>query len=241
MGREGGAEMNNLIEIRQLTKSYFNKKALDNIDLTIETGKVVGILGPNGSGKTTLIKILTGLLRQSSGEVFIDGNKVGVATKSIVSYLPDRNFLYNWMRITDAGNFYKDFYSDFDEIKFNELLNFMNLDKDMKVTSLSKGMHEKLNLALVLSRNAKLYILDEPIAGVDPVARDQILDAIINNYSKDSTLLITTHLVRDMESMLDDVVFIKNGQLILTGNAETLREEKGKQIEDIYKEIFGEG
>jgi ABC-2 type transport system ATP-binding protein len=202
---------------------------------------VVGILGANGSGKTTLIKILTGLLRQTSGEVLIDGNKVGVKTKSVVSYLPDRNFLYKWMRIEDACHMYKDFYTDFDEAKFNELLAFMNLNRSMKIDSLSKGMHEKLNLALVLSRNAQLYILDEPIAGVDPVARDQILDAIINNYNEDSSMIITTHLVRDMESMFEEVVFLKDGQIILTGNAEALRAEKGKQIEEIYKEIFGEG
>ncbi|MEL3956522.1 ABC transporter ATP-binding protein [Caldifermentibacillus hisashii] len=233
--------MRNIVEINNLTKKYANKTALDNVNLNIERGKVVGILGPNGSGKTTLIKILTGLLRQTSGEVLIDGNKVGVKTKSAVSYLPDRNFLYKWMRIEDACHMYKDFYTDFDEAKFNELLAFMNLNRSMKIDSLSKGMHEKLNLALVLSRNAKLYILDEPIAGVDPVARDQILDAIINNYNEDSSMIITTHLVRDMESMFDEVVFLKDGQIVLTGNAEALREEKGKQVEEIYKEIFGEG
>lgn len=233
--------MSNIVEINNLTKKYVNKTALDNISLNIERGKVVGILGANGSGKTTLIKILTGLLRQTSGEVLIDGNKVGVKTKSVVSYLPDRNFLYKWMRIEDACHMYKDFYTDFDEAKFNELLTFMNLNRSMKIDSLSKGMHEKLNLALVLSRNAQLYILDEPIAGVDPVARDQILDAIINNYNEDSSMIITTHLVRDMESMFEEVVFLKDGQIILTGNAEALRAEKGKQIEEIYKEIFGEG
>lgn len=233
--------MSNIVEINNLTKKYANKTALDNVNLNIERGKVVGILGPNGSGKTTLIKILTGLLRQTSGEVLIDGNKVGVKTKSAVSYLPDRNFLYKWMRIEDACHMYKDFYTDFDEAKFNELLAFMNLNRSMKIDSLSKGMHEKLNLALILSRNAKLYILDEPIAGVDPVARDQILDAIINNYNEDSSMIITTHLVRDMESMFDEVVFLKDGQIVLTGNAEALREEKGKQVEEIYKEIFGEG
>ncbi len=233
--------MSNIVEINNLTKKYANKTALDNISLNIGRGKVVGILGPNGSGKTTLIKILTGLLRQTSGEVLIDGKNVGVKTKSVVSYLPDRNFLYKWMRIEDACHMYKDFYTDFDEVKFNELLAFMNLNRSMKIDSLSKGMHEKLNLALVLSRNAKLYILDEPIAGVDPVARDQILDAIINNYNEDSSMIITTHLVRDMESMFDEVVFLKDGQIVLTGNAEALREEKGKQVEEIYKEIFGEG
>lgn len=232
--------MENIIEIKDLTKNYFNKKALDNVNLNVKKGKVVGILGPNGSGKTTLIKILTGILRETKGEATIDGNKPGVATKAIVSYLPDRNFLYNWMSIEDAINFFKDFYEDFDENKADELLNFMKLNRNMKVNELSKGMVEKLNLTLVLSRNAKVYVLDEPIAGVDPVARDQILDAIIKNYNESSTMLITTHLVRDMESVFDDVVFLKDGKVILEGNAEALREERGTQIDDLYKEIFGE-
>lgn len=231
--------MTNIIEIKDLSKLYGRKKALDNINLNIEKGKVVGILGPNGSGKTTLIKILTGLLRQSGGEILIDGKEPGPYTKSIVSYLPDRNFLYNWMNIQDAIDLYKDFYRDFDEEKAYELLEFMKLDKNMKVDSLSKGMHEKLNLTLVLSRKSKLYILDEPIAGVDPVARDQILDAIIKNYNKESTMIITTHLVRDMESIFDDVAFLRDGVLELEGSAEELREERSMQIDDLYKEIFG--
>lgn len=232
--------MSHSVELKNLTKKYLNKTALDHLSLNIDSGKVVGILGPNGSGKTTLIKILTGLMRQTSGEVLIDGQKVGVGTKAIVSYLPDRNFLYKWMKIEDACRLYKDFYSDFDEKKFAQLLDFMKLEKNMKIDTLSKGMHEKLNLSLVLSRNAKLYILDEPIAGVDPVARDQILNAIINNFNEESTMLITTHLVRDMENILDDVIFLKDGNIVLTGNAEALREEKGMQIDDIYKEVFGE-
>lgn len=231
--------MEHIVEIKNLTKNYNKKLALNNLNLNIEKGKVVGILGPNGSGKTTLIKILVGLLRQTKGEVIIDGHKPGVDTKSVVSYLPDRNFLYDWMKIQDAIDMYKDFYSDFDEKKADELLKFMKIEKNMKVTGLSKGMKEKLNLTLVLSRKAKLYILDEPIAGVDPVARDQILDAIINNYEENSSMIITTHLVRDMEKVFDDVVFLSEGDVILEGNAEKLREEKSMQIDDLYKEIFG--
>lgn len=232
--------MSSLVEIKDLSKSYFNKKALRNLNLNIEDGRVVGILGPNGSGKTTLIKILTGLLRQSSGEAFIDGKRIGVETKAIVSYLPDRNFLYKWMTIDDAFKFYSDFYSDFDEKRGEELLKFMKLERNMKINSLSKGMTEKLNLTLVLARKAKLYILDEPIAGVDPVARDKILDAIISNYNQDSSMIITTHLVRDMENVFDDVVFLREGEVILQGNAESLREEKCMSIDELYKEVFEE-
>lgn len=232
--------MENIIEIKNLTKSYMNKKAINDLSLNVEKGKVVGVLGPNGSGKTTLIKILTGILRETKGEVTIDGEKPGVYTKSIVSYLPDRNFLYEWMTVEDAITFYNDFYEDFDEEKAYDLLSFMKLTKGAKVDSLSKGMQEKLNLTLVLSRKAKVYILDEPIAGVDPVARDQILDAIIKNYNEDSTMLITTHLVRDIEAVFDEVVFLKEGQVYLQGNAEQLREEKQMQIDDLYKEIFAE-
>ena len=157
----------------------------------------------------------------------------------MVSYLPDRPFLYDWMKISDAINMYKDFFKDFDEERSEELLKFMNLEKTMKVKELSKGMQEKLNLTLVLSRRAKVYILDEPIAGVDPVARDQILDAIINNYSKDSSMIITTHLVRDMENLFDDVVYLRDGEIALQGNAEDLRAEKGMTIDSLFKEIFG--
>lgn len=231
--------MEDIIKIKGITKTYRNKRALDSLSLNIKKGGVIGILGPNGSGKTTLIKILTGLLRPNKGEVLIDGKTPGIYTKSIVSYLPDRNFLYEWMNIEDAIGFFKDFYEDFDEDKAINLLEFMGLNKGMKIKELSKGMHEKLNLSLVLSRNAKVYILDEPIAGVDPVARDQILDAIVKNYNEESTMIITTHLVRDMENLFDDVAFLRDGTIELIGNAETLREEKGMQIDDLYKEIFG--
>ena len=232
--------MANIVEMKGLTKLYNRKKALNNVTLNLESGKIYGMLGPNGSGKTSLIKILSGILRESSGDVLIDGYRIGVHTKSVVAYLPDRNFLYKWMSIQDAINLFKDFYEDFDEHRAYELLDFMKLDRNMKTTELSKGMAEKLNLTLILSRKAKLYILDEPIAGVDPVARDQILNAIINNYDEKSTMLITTHLVRDMENIFDDVIFLKDGEVRLIGNAENLRAEKEKSIDEIYKQIFGE-
>lgn len=232
--------MDNIVSVNSLSKYYGKKKALDELDLEIARGKIVGVLGPNGSGKTTLIKTLVGILRETSGSVLVDGVKPGIHTKAVTSYLPDRNYLYEWMKIDEVFNFFEDFYDDFNRSKAYELLEFMKLDRNMKVNSLSKGMKEKLNLTVVLSREAKLYILDEPIAGVDPVARDQILDAIIKNYNQDSTMLITTHLVRDIESVFDEVIFIKDGKLVLQGNAEDLRAERGKQIDEIYKQIFGE-
>jgi ABC-2 type transport system ATP-binding protein len=231
--------MENIIEIKGLTKKYGGKIALNNIDLDLKKGKIIGILGPNGSGKTTLIKLLTGLLHETKGEIKIDGHTPSVYTKSIVSYLPDRNALYSWMKVDDTIKMYMDFYEDFDEKKADSLLEFMKLERTMKVSELSKGMKEKLNLTLVLARRAKVYIMDEPIAGVDPVARDQILKAIIDNYEKESTMIITTHLVKDMENIFDELVFIGDGEIILQGDAETLREEKKLNIDDMYKEIFG--
>ncbi|MFL0266970.1 ABC transporter ATP-binding protein [Candidatus Clostridium radicumherbarum] len=230
--------MDFILETKGLSKSYFNKKALREVNFSLEKGKVLGLLGPNGSGKTTFIKIAAGILRQSSGEILINRSKPGVTTKELVSYLPDRTYLYKWMKIKDAVGFFKDFYKDFDETRCDELLKFMDLDKDLKITTLSKGMMEKLNLTLVLSRKAKLYILDEPLAGVDPVAREKILDAIIQSYNEESSMIITTHLVKDIERIFDDVAFIKDGEIVLSGNAEDLRSEKGKSIDELFREVF---
>ncbi|MDO5725126.1 MAG: ABC transporter ATP-binding protein [Tissierellia bacterium] len=228
-----------IVQTHGLCKNYGNKRALNDINISLYENRVMGILGPNGSGKTTLIKILAGILNPSSGQATINDLRPGPATKAIVSYLPDRNFMYEFFTIKEALLFYQDFFKDFNMQKANELLEFMKLDKKMDINKLSKGMKEKLNLALVLSRNAALYILDEPIAGVDPVARDQILDAIIKNVDEDSTMLVTTHLVRDMEQIFDDVVFLANGEIVLKGNCEQLRDEKGMSMDSIFKEIFG--
>ncbi|MGO1367805.1 MAG: ABC transporter ATP-binding protein [Senegalia sp. (in: firmicutes)] len=230
--------MEQIVEMKNLTKNYMKKAALNNVNLNIEKGKIVGLLGPNGSGKTTMIKILMGILTESKGEVYISGKKPGIETKALVSYLPDRNFLYKWMKIKDSIDLFEDFYDDFDRKKAMELLNFMELSEDMKITKLSKGMQEKLNLTLVLSRKAKLYILDEPIAGVDPVAREKILDAIIDNYNEDSSMLITTHLVHDLERIFEEVAFLKDGEIVLNGNVESLRTEKNMSIDELYREVF---
>ncbi|WP_055668621.1 ABC transporter ATP-binding protein [Desnuesiella massiliensis] len=230
--------MDSILKTSNLTKTYFTKTALKNASIQIEKGKILGLLGPNGSGKTTLIKIAAGILRQSSGEILIDGHEPGVSTKAIVSYLPDKEYIPKWMKIRDAINYFEDFYKDFQRDKAMELLDFMKLDEMSKVTSLSKGMLEKLYLTLTLSRKAKLYILDEPLAGVDPTAREKILDAIINNFNEDSAMLITTHLVNDIERIFDDVAFISNGEVVLQGNAEELRAQRGKSIDELFREVF---
>jgi len=230
--------MDNILESKKICKSYLNKKALRGVDLNIIPGKIVGLLGPNGSGKTTFLKIAAGILHQSSGEIIIDGQIPGVYTKSIVSYLPDNEYLLKWMKIKDAVRYFKDFYSDFDEIKAKELLVFMNLDENSTVKSLSKGMKEKLKLTLVLSRKAKLYILDEPLGGVDPTAREKILNAIVNNFSAESSMIITTHLVNDIERIFDEVAFISDGEIVLKGNAEELRMDRKMSIDELYREVF---
>ena len=230
--------MNNILKAENLCKSYFNKKALQGVNLTIEQGKIVGLLGPNGSGKTTFLKIAAGILHPSAGQILIDGRKPGVYTKSIVSYLPDTEYFPKWMKIKDAVQYFKDFYADFDEKKAVELLEFMKLDVNSSIKSLSKGMKEKLKLTLVLARSAKLYILDEPLGGVDPTAREKILDAIINNFSENSSMIITTHLVNDIERIFDDVAFINDGEIVLQGNAEELRLSKNKSIDELYREVF---
>ncbi|NMM62746.1 ABC transporter ATP-binding protein [Clostridium sp. P21] len=227
-----------ILKASNIEKSYFSKRALNGINLEVKKGKIVGLLGPNGSGKTTFLKIAAGILRQSSGEIVIGGHKPGIQTKAIVSYLPDKDYLFKWMKIKDAIEFFNSFYKDFDKDKAMELLEFMNLDANSKITSLSKGMTEKLYLTLTLSRKAKLYILDEPLGGVDPTTREKILDAILNNYSEDSSMIITTHLVNDIERLFDDVAFISKGEIVLSGNAEEFRNEKGMSIDELYREVF---
>ncbi|GCD11491.1 ABC transporter ATP-binding protein [Clostridium tagluense] len=230
--------MTNILKSEGICKSYLNKKALRGVDLEIMPGKIVGLLGPNGSGKTTFLKIAAGILHASSGEILIDGQKPGVYTKSIVSYLPDNEYLLKWMKVKDAVRYFKDFYSDFDEKKAKEMLLFMKLDENSSVNSLSKGMKEKLKLTLVLSRAAKLHILDEPLGGVDPTTREQILNAIVNNFTENSSMIITTHLVNDIERIFDDVAFISDGKVVLQGNAEELRVDKKKSIDELYREVF---
>lgn len=230
--------MSLILQTKNLTKKYGTKTAVDNLNLTLEKGKIMGLLGPNGSGKTTFIKTVVGLLHENDGTIYIDGKAPGVETKKIVSYLPDRNFLYKWMKIKDAIEVFSDFYEDFNVDKCKKLLEFMNLKEGMKVKSLSKGMTEKLLLTLVLSRDAQLYVLDEPIAGVDPVARERILDAILNNFNEGSSMIITTHLVRDIEKLFDEVAFISEGRIIEKGDAEQLRIDRGMSIDEIYRDIF---
>jgi len=230
--------METMLNTTNLTKKYSRNRGLDGLNMEIKTGRIVGLLGPNGSGKTTFLKIAAGILRQDAGEIEIDGKKPGIYTKSIVSYLPDTNYLYKWMKIKDAVKFYSDMFKDFDRAKCDELLKFMNLEEGDKVSSLSKGMLEKLNLSLTISRKAKLYILDEPLGGVDPTAREKIIDTILNNYREDSSMIVTTHLVNDIERLFDDVFFISEGKIVLEGNAEELRISKGKSIDELYREVF---
>lgn len=231
----------NILEVKNLTKTYKNNKnGLQDANIRVAKGKIVGLLGPNGSGKTTLIKSIVGLLRPNSGDIKIDGHSPGIYTKSIVSYLPNLDYLPKWMKVKDAVGFFKDFYSDFNLERSDQLLEFMKLSKEQRVSECSKGMSEKLQLALVLSRSAKLYVLDEPIAGVDPVAREKILDAIVKYYNEDSSMIITTHLLTDIERIFDDVAFIKDGKIILHDNAEQLRVQHNQSIDQLYREVFAE-
>jgi len=230
--------MEAILQATNLKKSYFNKHALKDITLQVEKGKILGLLGPNGSGKTTFMKMAAGLLKPTAGKILIDGQEPGIYTKSIVAYLPDTNYLYKWMKVHDSLAFFDDLYGDFNLNKAKELLEFMKLSENDKITTLSKGMLEKLLLTLVLSRRAQLYILDEPLGGIDPAAREKIIDALINNFTEDSSMIISTHLVRDIERLFDEVVFIADGEIIKQGNAEDLRLQHSKSIDQLYMEVF---
>ena len=230
--------MDNIVEIKNVYKSYSKKEVISNMNLNIPKGKIVGLLGPNGSGKSTLIKLINGLLQPNSGYVLIDGIKPSIETKRIVSYLPERTYLNDWMKVSDILNFFNDFYDDFDIDKAMDMVKSLNIDINEKLKTMSKGTKEKVQLILVMSRHAKLYILDEPIGGVDPAARPYILKTIITNYCEDSTLLIATHLISEIENICDDVIFISNGNIVLQGNVDEIREEKGKSIDALFREEF---
>lgn len=227
-----------LLECVNLNKNYGYKQALKNVNLTIEKGKIVGLLGANGSGKTTLIKLINDLLVPTSGEVLVNGQKPGIESKKIIAYLPERTYLNNDMRVKEVVKFFEDFYSDFDDKKAYSLLKKLNIDANEHLKNMSKGMKEKVQLILVMSRKADLYVLDEPIGGVDPAARDYILDTIITNINKGASVIISTHLIADIERILDEVIFINNGEIILHEDAEKLRQEKGKSIDMIFREVF---
>lgn len=230
--------MDNILECNNLVKRFNSLPALNGINLKLPTGKIVGLLGPNGSGKTTLIKLINGLLTTTEGDIFIDGYKPGEQSKKIVSYLPERNYLNNDITVNQILTFFFDFYSDFDKEKALHMLSKLDINPDKKLKTLSKGTKEKVQLIMVMSRNAKLYILDEPIGGVDPAARDYILDTIISNYNKDATVLISTHLIADVEKVLDEFIFISNGEIIRQDSVDNIREQEGKSIDELFREDF---
>lgn len=230
--------MSELLTCRGLTRRFGSRCALNNVDLSLESGKIIGLLGPNGSGKTTLIKIVNQLLAPTSGEVLVAGSPLSVKTKAMISYLPDRMYLGNWMHVSDAVDFFADFYADFDRSRAQDMLDKLNIRLSDTIRAMSKGTKEKLQLILVMSRRASLYCLDEPIAGVDPAARDYILSTILNNYEPDASVLISTHLISDVENILDEVIFIRDGAIVLQSSVDDLRIQHGKSVDHIFREVF---
>lgn len=227
-----------LIECRGLSKAYGRKIALDGVNLEVGRGRIVGLLGPNGSGKTTLIKLLCGLLQPTAGGLEINGQKIGPETKAQVSYLPDRMYFASWMRAVDLFDLFRDFYKDFDYAKATAMCRSLGVEPRDRIKSMSKGTKEKVQLILVMSRQAQLYLLDEPIGGVDPAARDYILDTIISNYTENATVVISTHLIADIEKVLDEVVFISAGQIALQSSVDDIREGQGKSVDTLFREVF---
>ena len=232
--------MDKLLEVNNIRKRLSGKEVLRGIDFNLEKGKVLGIMGPNGQGKTTLLNTIQGFLKADDGEIKIDGVKFEAIVKNDISYLQDANIFNKSMKIKNAINLYSDFFSDFDNEKMNYYLEFMNLDSSARIKDLSKGMMEKFNLSLTLSRRVKLYMLDEPISGVDPVSREKILDAILENLSEESSMIITTHYIGELERIFDEVIFLSDGKVIEHGDAEELREKYHCSIDEVYRKIFAE-
>ncbi len=227
-----------ILECKDLSKRFGNAQALDTVNLSIEPGRVIGLLGPNGSGKTTLLKLANGLLTPTDGEILIDGKAPGKESRSLVSYLPDKPYLADWMKVRQLLDFFEDFYDDFDRDRAMEMLLRLNIGEDMRIREMSKGTREKTQLILVMSRKAKLYLLDEPIGGVDPATRDYILDTIIRNYNPEAAVVISTHLIADVEQVLDDVIFIDRGKIVLQSSVDDIREERGMSVDQYFREVF---
>lgn len=227
-----------LLECKHLCKSYGSKSVLKDINLTIPRGKIVGLLGRNGQGKTTLIKLMNDLLTPTSGEVLVNGKHIGVESKKIISYLPERTYLDKTMTLNDVVKYFKEFYDNFDSKKAFKLFNDLDLDINQKLSSMSKGMQEKVQLVLVMSREADLYILDEPLGGVDPATRDYILDTILTNFNEGASIIISTHLISDIERILDEVIFIEKGRVVLSSSTDELREKENASIDEIFRRSF---
>ncbi len=230
--------MSELIRCEDLTKTYDKTTALNRVNLTVESGKIVGLLGPNGSGKTTLIKLLAGLLTPDAGRILLDGKAPGVETKKFVAYLPDRNFINSYMTVEEIVRYFADFFEDFREENAYRMLEELGIEKKAQLKTLSKGNKEKTALILTMSREARLYVLDEPIAGVDPATRDYIIHTIISNYQPEASVLISTHLISDIESILDEVIFIQNGQILMQKTVDEIRTENGKSVDALFREVF---
>mgnify|MGYP000993209851 FL=1 len=227
-----------VLEIKNLNKSYGKKQALTDVNLNLERGRIVGLLGPNGSGKTTMIKLINGLLTPNSGSITVDGNKIGKESRIAVSYLPDKTYLPDWIKVNDIIKMFSDFYENFDPAKAMDMLSKLNINGNERLKTLSKGTKEKVQLILVMSRNAKLYLLDEPIGGVDPAARDYILNTIITTYNPDASVVISTHLISDIERVLDEAIFINNGHIVLHDTVDNIREKEGKSVDGYFREVF---
>jgi len=227
-----------LLEIKDLNKSFDNKEILKDINLSIQSGRIIGLLGKNGVGKTTLIKLINDLLTPTSGEILIKGQKIGVETKKVISYLPERTYLNKQMKVSEVISYFEDFYDNFDSKKAKKLLKDLDLDINQKLTKMSKGMQEKVQLVLVMSRNADLYVLDEPLGGVDPATRDYILDTILSNFNENASVIISTHLISDIEKILDEVIFIDKGQIVLQSDADKLRNKENASIDEIFRRMF---
>ncbi len=227
-----------ILQCRDLGKRFSGRNALNGINMDIPRGRIIGLLGPNGSGKTTFMKLANGLLVPTSGSILIDGHKPGPETKQIVSYLPDKDYLPDWMKVKDLVKMFTEFYKDFDHLKAQDMLQRLSINENQRLKSLSKGTKEKVQLILAMSRQAQLYMLDEPIGGVDPAARDYILNTIISNYNENGTVIISTHLIADVEQVLDDVIFIKDGSIAACTSVDEIREKEGESVDEYFREVF---